>query len=106
MTVKEALEKRQSIRNFTKEPVSQELLETVIEAGRLAPFAGLAQAGKKDFRHFFVIRQDSEAAKQLMDLVAAARMADLAEVVEMHLENTYPAYANAVKNMSGKPPAD
>ena len=52
MEVYEAIRKRKSTRNYTDEEVKQEQIEQVLEAGRLAPFAGLAQAEKTDFRHF------------------------------------------------------
>ena len=66
MEVYEAIRKRKSTRNYTDEEVKQEQIEQVLEAGRLAPFAGLAQAGKTDFRHFFVIKRGSETQESLM----------------------------------------
>lgn len=97
MEVYEAIRKRKSTRNYTDEEVKQEQIEQVLEAGRLAPFAGLAQAGKTDFRHFFVIKRGSETAEKLMDLVLEARKEDLREVEEKHLEENYPVYAGAVR---------
>ena len=106
MEVYEAIRKRKSTRNYTDEEVKQEQIEQVLEAGRLAPFAGLAQAGKTDFRHFFVIKRGSETAEKLMDLVLEARKEDLREVEEKHLEENYPVYAGAVRNGAGKKPTD
>lgn len=106
MEVYEAIRKRKSTRNYTEEEVKQEQIEQVLEAGRQAPFAGLAQAGKTDFRHFFVIKRGSETAEKLMDLVMEARKEDLREVEEKHLEEKYPAYAGAVRNGAGKKPMD
>lgn len=82
MEVYEAIRKRKSTRNYTEEEVKREQIEQVLEAGRQAPFAGLAQAGKTDFRHFFVIKRGSETAEKLMDLVLEARKEDLREVEE------------------------
>jgi nitroreductase len=59
---------RRSVRNFTDETPSRELLEQVIEAGRQAPFAGLANRGTVDFRHFFIIPRGSKS----LDLLRAA----------------------------------
>lgn len=106
MEVYEAIRKRKSTRNYTDEEVKQEQIEQVLEAGRLAPFAGLAQAEKTDFRHFFVIKRGSETAEKLMDLVLEARKEDLREVEEKHLEENYPVYAGAVRNGAGKKPTD
>jgi len=53
------LRTRRSIRSFTKEVPSKELVEEIIEAGRLAPYAILAVAKQTDFRHFFVISNNS-----------------------------------------------
>ncbi|HBG5345402.1 TPA: nitroreductase family protein [Clostridioides difficile] len=53
------LRTRRSIRSFTKEIPSKELIEEIIETGRLAPYAIFAVAKQKDFRHFFVISNNS-----------------------------------------------
>lgn len=71
MEVYEAIQKRKSTRNYTEEEVKKEQIEEVLEAGRLAPYAGLAQAGREDFRQFFVIKRGSETDEKLMDLFMA-----------------------------------
>ncbi|KPI57299.1 hypothetical protein IM33_01275 [Clostridioides difficile] len=53
------LRTRRSIRSFTKEVPLKELIEEIIETGRLAPYAILAVAKQTDFRHFFVISNNS-----------------------------------------------
>lgn len=53
------LRTRRSVRSFTKEAPSKELVEEIIETGRLAPYAILAVAKQTDFRHFFVISNNS-----------------------------------------------
>lgn len=50
---------RRSVRSFTKEVPSKELVEEIIETGRLAPYAILAVAKQTDFRRFFVISNNS-----------------------------------------------
>lgn len=106
MTIDELIQKRKTIRSFTDQVISTEQLEAVIEAGRQAPFAGITQSGVSGFRHFFVVRRDTAICEPLMELVTDARIADLKEVEEKHLEAKYPAYANVVKNMSQKKPMD
>lgn len=39
----DAIRTRRSIRQFTKQPVSPEVIAQIIEAGRLTPFGGNAQ---------------------------------------------------------------
>ena len=106
MTLDEIIQKRKTIRNFTDEEVTKEQMEMVIEAGRQAAFAGMTQAGTTDFRRFFVIKKGSKTAEKLMELVWNARKEDLKELEALHLDEKYPVYANAVKNMSSKPPMD
>lgn len=53
------LRTRRSIRSFTKEVPSKGLIEEIIETGRLAPYAILSVAKQTDFRHFFVISNNS-----------------------------------------------
>jgi len=60
---------RHSVRRHRDEVPERKLIEEVIEAGRLAPYAGLANHGTDDFRHFFVIRNGSEWADQLVDII-------------------------------------
>jgi FMN reductase [NAD(P)H] len=43
MEFQDVLHKRRMIRNFTDEPVSQETIERIIEAGQHAPSAGFSQ---------------------------------------------------------------
>ncbi len=106
MNIDELIQQRQTIRSFTEEEISKEDLESIIEAGRQAPFAGLAQAGTTNFRHFFVIKRGTPICEKLMELVTAARVADLKEVEELHLEEKYPVYANVVRNTSSQKPMD
>lgn len=53
------LRTRRSVRSFSKEEPSKEIIEEIIETGRLAPYAILAVAKQTDFRHFFVISNNS-----------------------------------------------
>lgn len=106
MTIDELIQKRKSIHSFTDDTLTQTQIEAIIEAGRLAPFAGLAQAGMRDFRHFFVIKRDTEICEKILELVLSARQIDLLDCEAKQLQVQYPAYANIVKNMSQKKPVD
>ena len=89
---------RKSVRSFNGEAVSKEKIEAIIEAGRQAPYAGLAQAGVEEFRHFFVIHKDSEIANPIKLMVQDAREKDLNEALKKQYEKSYSAYVNMLKN--------
>ncbi|MCX8066354.1 MAG: nitroreductase family protein [Anaerolineae bacterium] len=57
--VKKVIEDRRSIRQYTDEPVSEEALELILEAGRLAPSGENAQPWR------FIIVKDPETRKKL-----------------------------------------
>ncbi len=54
MTVKDAIEKRKSIRKYLDKPISEDDLKTILEAGRLAPSARNLQRWK------FIVVTDKE----------------------------------------------
>jgi nitroreductase len=62
------LEARRSIRKFASEIPLKELVEQIIKAGLLAPYSGLAVAGK-DYRRFVVILRESQVTVQLQGLL-------------------------------------
>jgi nitroreductase len=55
------IEKRASVRSFTEEPVTQEQLDAVLEAGRLAPSAKNRQAWR------FVVIENPELRTRVQD---------------------------------------
>ena len=55
------IEKRASVRSFTEEPVSQEQLDAVLEAGRLAPSAKNRQAWR------FIVIENPELRRKVQD---------------------------------------
>ncbi|MFP4113004.1 MAG: nitroreductase family protein [Spirochaetota bacterium] len=55
------IEKRASVRSYTDEPVSQEALDRILEAGRLAPSAKNRQSWR------FVVVTDSDARARMQD---------------------------------------
>ena len=61
MDVKKAIESRRSIRKYLGKPVPDELVESIIDAARLAPTGNNAQPGK------YVIVKDPEQKKALKD---------------------------------------
>jgi nitroreductase len=65
MEVLEAIYKRRSIREFTDEPVPDEILNQILEAGTWAPSAGNMQAWE------FVIVKDLAARRKLVDTTDA-----------------------------------
>ncbi|MGL4739478.1 MAG: nitroreductase family protein [Sarcina sp.] len=72
------LRTRRSTRSFTEEIPSKEIIEEIIEAGRLAPYPILAVAKQKNFRHFFVVSNSSpqmEKFKTILEGVIKAQIA-------------------------------
>jgi nitroreductase len=69
---------RHSVRAFSSIPPSRETLESIIQAGLLAPFASAAVAGKAEFRKVFVIGSSSSASGVAMNLlkIRIGKMAD------------------------------
>lgn len=59
MELKEAIKKRESVRGYLNEPVSEEKLRNVLEAARLAPSAAADQPLK------LVVVRDSEKRREL-----------------------------------------
>ena len=62
MNTKEAITTRRSTRKFRQEPVPQELISEVVDAGRFAPSGGNSQS-----THFIVIKN-----KEILDRLAEA----------------------------------
>ncbi len=71
------LEARRTIREFKRDIPPRTLIEQIIRAGQLAPFAGLAVSGK-DYRRFVVVPRDSQVTKQLSEVIKR-RVAILSE---------------------------
>ena len=69
MDVLEAIYQRRSIRSFTDQPVPDEMLYQIIEAGTQAPSAGNMQAWE------FVIVKDPAAKRKLVDTTDAGSTA-------------------------------
>ena len=65
----EVIEARRSIRVFGKEAPPKEVIEQLIKAGVMAPYAALAVAGRADFRRFFVLERGTPARNEAARLV-------------------------------------
>lgn len=81
---------RRSIRVFKSEAPDRELIAQIVEAGRQAPYAGLANRGTNDFRHFFVIAKDSPVVEKLRAACIVAvreKLADYEKQSEPRMQN-------------------
>jgi len=58
--VLEAIRKRQSVRSYQKKEISEEILQQILEAGRLAPSAKNKQCWK------FIVVKDEDLRKKLV----------------------------------------
>jgi nitroreductase len=63
MDVLEAIKGRRSIRKYTQEPVSQEQVNQILEAGRWAPSRGNSQPWK------FIVLEDAQIRKELAEAI-------------------------------------
>jgi nitroreductase len=63
MDVLEAIKERRSIRQYTPEPVSEEQVTQILEAGRWAPSRGNSQPWK------FIVLNDDQMRKELADAI-------------------------------------
>ncbi len=73
------LRTRRSVRSFTKEIPSKDLIEKVIESGRLAPYAILAVAKQTDFRHFFVVSNKSSEMNKIQTILGDVMKTTIAQ---------------------------
>ena len=62
--IDQVIESRRSIRKFKSEAPSRELIEQILQAGLLAPYAA-AGVSREDFRRFIVIPRESNATAQV-----------------------------------------
>lgn len=95
MEIYEAIEKRRSVRAYRDDPISEETLNKILEAGRLGPSAHNAQEYK------FVVVRNSQKRKELAKAAAGQRFIAKAPVIiaavslnpEHLMSNGVPAYA-------------
>ena len=78
--IDQVIESRRTIRRFKQEAPPRELIEQVLHAGLMAPYAGVGVT-REDFRHFIVIPRESKATAQI-----AAILKRKAESSRMQLE--------------------
>jgi len=67
MDVLQAIKDRRSIRKYTPEPVSEEQVTQILEAGRWAPSRGNSQPWK------FVVLNDEQIRKELADAIPTGK---------------------------------
>ena len=86
----EIIMQRQSTRVFTDEIPEKQLIEAIVEAGRLAPYAGIVQQRRDSFRHFFAISRTNPIMERIMPLVEESRKEIVAEAHAKELEKRWP----------------
>ena len=68
-TFDEILRLRRSIREFTDEVPPKDLIEKIIDAGYLAPYAAQAVGSDKNFRKFYIVQKNSKALSRMKTLI-------------------------------------
>jgi len=79
--IDQVIESRRSIRKFKGESPPRDLIEQILQAGLLAPYAA-ASVSREDFRRFIVIPRESKTTAQI-----AAIMKRRAESWSKEMEN-------------------
>ena len=69
MALDDVLKARHTVRSFSPQPLKKEDVNSIIEAGLIAPFAMMAVVGRQDFRKFFIIPAGSPAMDRIKDIV-------------------------------------
>ena len=81
------IEARRTIRSFTNEVPARALVEQVVKAGLLAPYASLAVSKGDVFRRFFVIRKGSDIIAQVETILRAQVAVSSAAIDKAMAEN-------------------
>ena len=101
-----ALVQRQTVRVFSDAAPEKDKLAQLIEAGRLAPFAGLVQRDCERFRHFFVISRESEMMPKLQTLVQLGRKAEAERMAREGLDKRFPESMAMLRALGERPAED
>ena len=101
-TFDEILRLRRSIREFTDEVPPKDLIEKIIDAGYLAPYAAQAFGSDKSFRKFYVVQRNSKALSRMKTLIqeeAGNRLVELQKELEQKpfLENKLSPFIKKLK---------
>ena len=100
MDVMEAIKKRRSIRVFKSTPITQKVLDTILEAGRLAPSWGNTQTWR------FIVIQDNSVKDQLADSATALGGRNNSAIKQAPVVIVACAELNKAGYKEGKPTTD
>jgi len=89
-TLDNIIMQRQSTRVFTDEVPTKELIEQIVEAGRLAPYAGIVQQRRDSFRHFFAVSRENPIMQPIMKLVEESRVEIVDEAHAAGMDERWP----------------
>ena len=84
---------RRSIRKFKPETPPKELIEQILQAGLLAPYA-YASISRDDFRRFIVIPRESKATAQVAEILKR-KAASWSKQLEMQIQTSESAKRQA-----------
>ena len=103
-TFDEILRLRRSIRVFTDEVPPKELIDRIINAGLLAPYAAQAVGSDKNFRKFYIAQKNSKALSRMKTLIqeeAGNKLIALQKELEQKpfLENKLSPFIKKLKSM-------
>jgi nitroreductase len=106
-TFDEILRQRRSTRVFTDEVPSKNLIDRIIDAGILAPYAAQAVGSDKNFRRFYVVEKTSNALpkiKKLMQEKAGNKLMALRKELEQKpfLDNKLSPFIRKLESVKDK----
>jgi len=101
----EIINKRRSIRKFKKEVPPKEIIEDIIKAGLMAPYAGISGIPVNEIRRFFVLSKDSKNMIKANEIIMSqlksnAKRLNLAMVFVPYIRNNGKAFVKNVNNMA------
>ena len=103
-TFDEILRLRRSIRVFTDEVPPKDLIDKIINAGLLAPYAAQAVGSDKNFRKFYIAQKNSKALSIMKTLIqeeAGSKLISLQKELEQKpfLENKLSPFIKKLKSI-------
>lgn len=81
------IEARRTVRSFTDEVPSRALVEQVVRAGLMAPYASLSVSEGDVFRRFFVVRKGSDITARVEEILRAQVTESSAAIDKAMAEN-------------------
>ncbi len=84
----EIIMSRRTTRAFEEKEVEDNLIEAVIQAGMISPYASISAEDVSVFRHFYVIKKGSHLIKEINQCIKIQTYQDLMDFHDVRKKNT------------------